>query len=81
MQINGPLNISNMISQLDRLEGVQSIPEFEFINLHERSKGYSGNEYDIKSAIKSNILYPSLDPSVFEVKYPNKDIKGRAVKP
>ena len=23
--------------------------------------------------------YPSLDPSIFEIKYPNKDIRGRAV--
>ena len=81
MQINGPLSISEIISDLDRLEGVQSIPEFEFINLHERSKGYSGNEYDIAKAIKNNILYPSLDPSIFEVKFPNRDIEGRVVKP
>jgi len=25
------------------------------------------------------MVYPSLDPSVFEVKFPNKDIKGRVV--
>jgi hypothetical protein len=25
------------------------------------------------------MIYPSLDPCVFEVKYPNKDIKGRAL--
>ena len=81
MQINGPLDISIIIADLDKLEGVQSIPEFDFINLHEKSSGYAGNQYDIESAIKSNILYPSLDPSVFEIKYPNKDIKGRAVKP
>ena len=63
------------------MEGVQSIPEFDFVNLHSTAEGYSGNEYDIASAIKNNILYPSLDPSVFEIKYPNKDIKGRAIKP
>tara|TARA_R110001592_G_scaffold266836_1_gene532661 strand:- start:12220 stop:14079 length:1860 start_codon:yes stop_codon:yes gene_type:complete len=81
LQINGPLDISGIISDLDRLEGVQSIPSFEFINLHEVSKGYAGNEYDISKAIKNNILYPSLDPSIFEIKYPNADIKGKAVKP
>jgi len=26
-------------------------------------------------------LYPSLDPSIFEIKYPNADIKGKVVKP
>jgi len=25
------------------------------------------------------MVYPSLDPSIFEVKFPNKDIKGRAI--
>jgi hypothetical protein len=81
MQINGPLNISSIISDLDSIDGVQSIPTFEFVNLHSSNKGYSGNQYDINSAIKNNILYPSLDPSIFEIKYPNADIKGKVVKP
>ena len=81
MQINGPLNISNMISQLDRLEGVQSIPSLEITNLFDTNNGYSGNVYDINAATKNNIVYPSLDPCIFEVKYPNADIKGRVVKP
>jgi hypothetical protein len=25
------------------------------------------------------MVYPSLDPSIFEVKYPNKDLKGRVI--
>ena len=69
-----------MISDLDSLEGVQSVPTFSFYNLHKAEDGYSGNEYDIEKAIKNNILYPSLDPCIFEVKYPNKDIKGKVVK-
>ena len=81
MQINGSLNISSMISDLDGLEGVQSIPTLDFYNVHKTSDGYSGNEYDIPGAIKNNILYPSLDPSIFEIKYPNADIKGRAIRP
>jgi len=81
MQINGPLNISNLISQLDRLDGVQSIPSLEFTNLYDTNAGYSGNVYDIRSATKNGTLYPSLDPCIFEIKYPNQDIKGRVVKP
>ena len=81
MQINGSLNISSIISDLDSLDGVQSIPTLDFINMHQTSAGYSGNEYDISGAIKNNILYPSLDPSIFEIKYPNADIKGKAIKP
>ena len=81
MQINGPINISNIISELDNVSGVQSIASLEFINLFDTEGGYNGNVYDIKAAIKNNILYPSLDPSIFEVKFPNNDISGRVVKP
>ena len=81
MQINGPISISALISELDKVEGVQSVPTLDLVNLHALEEGYSGNVYDITSAIKNNILYPSLDPSIFEVKYPNKDIKGKAIKP
>ena len=80
MQINGPLSMSAIISDLDSLDGVQSVPSFDFICLYKNEDGYSGNEYDIKKAIKNNILYPSLDPSIFEIKYPNRDIKGKIVK-
>jgi len=41
--------------------------------------GYSGNVYDLNSALKNGVIYPSLDPSIFEVRYPNQDIIGRVV--
>ena len=79
MQINAPINIAQVISDLDRLEGVESIPELKITNL--AGGLYSPNRYIIRRAIKNNILYPSLDPSIFEVKFPNRDIEGRVVKP
>ena len=48
-------------------------------NKYKSSEGYSGNFYDINSALKDGILYPALDPSIFEVKYPNADIKGKVL--
>jgi hypothetical protein len=81
MQINGSLDISAIITSLDRLEGVQSIPTLEFFNKSDVTSGYSENIYDVPGAIKNNILYPSLDPCIFEIKYPNRDINGRAIKP
>lgn len=81
MQINGTINISNIISELDSLSSVQSIARFEITNLFDTNSGYSGNVYDIAAATKNNIIYPSLDPCIFEIKYPKTDIKGRAVKP
>ena len=35
----------------------------------------------LKDEYKNNIIYPSLAPCIFEIKYPNQDIKGRAIKP
>ena len=43
------------------------------------NENYSPNRYNIDEATKGKIIYPSLDPCIFEVKYPNKDIKGRAL--
>ena len=41
--------------------------------------GYSPYAYDIGAATIGNVIYTSLDPSIFEVKYPNQDIQGRVV--
>ena len=48
-------------------------------NKWEKTSGYSGNVYDIDSATKNGIIYPSMDPSIFELKYPNVDIEGRVI--
>ena len=80
MQINGTINISNLVSELDNINGVQSVAKFEIKNLYDTNLGYSGNVYDIQAATKNNIIYPSLDPCVFEIKYPNSDIKGKTLR-
>ena len=46
---------------------------------HKSSDGYSGNFYDIQSGLIDGVLYPALDPSIFEVKFPDADIKGKVV--
>jgi hypothetical protein len=43
------------------------------------SLGYSNYSYDILGATQNNVIYPSIDPMIFEVKYPNVDIKGKVV--
>lgn len=78
-QINEPLIISNLTSVLDRVEGVQSIYNIEFTNLVDTNSGYSGNVYDIKTATRGGIIYPPLDPAIFEVKYPRRDLTIRAI--
>jgi hypothetical protein len=81
MQINGPINISNLKSQLDLLQGVESVTDLRIMNRSAIHGNYSKHEYDIETATKNNIVYPSLDPCIFEVKYPNRDIKGKILKP
>ena len=48
-------------------------------NKYKIGDGYSGNFYDIRSGTVEGVVYPSLDPSIFEVKYPNSDIQGKVI--
>ena len=73
--INQPINLSKLYTLLDRVKGVQTVKN---ITVSNKAGGkYSLNEYDVQGATKENIVYPSYDPSIFEVKYPNDDIEGR----
>jgi hypothetical protein len=78
-QINQPIIISDIYSMLDQVEGVQTVQKVNIINKAGTTSGYSQFSYDIKGATINNILYPSLDPSIFEVKFPTTDLKGRVV--
>jgi hypothetical protein len=79
MQINGPIDTSAIIGELNAVEGVQSVPTLEFKT--KTGGAYANNIYDIPAATKNGIIYPSLDPMIFEIKYPDNDIKMRAIKP
>ena len=79
VKINAPIIISDIYSNLDNVDGVQTVSDVEVHNLYDTNTGYSGNLYDMKAATLNNIIYPSLDPSIFEIRFPNQDIKGRIV--
>ena len=78
--INQPIIISDVQSQILNVNGVQSVVKLEFINKQD-STGitYSQYAYDIPGATRNRTIYPSLDPSIFEIRYPNTDIQGRVV--
>ena len=78
-QINQPILLRDIYILLDRIEGVQTVKTININNLVGESLGYSRYAYDIAGATSANVIYPSLDPSIFEVKYPNQDIQGRVV--
>ena len=74
---NQAINLSELELLIAGVEGVQSVPKCLIEN--KCGGSYSKHKYNIKSATRGKMVYPSLDPSVFELKYPGKDIKGRVV--
>ena len=73
-QINQPIFLSDIAVVLDKVEGVQTVKSVKVHNL--AGAGYSNYAYDVEGATQNNTVFPSQDPSIFEVKYPNADIKG-----
>jgi hypothetical protein len=78
-QINQPIMLRDLYILLDKIKGVQTVKTVNIENKAGTTSGYSAYAYDISSATQNNVIYPSLDPSIFEVKYPNLDIKGKVV--
>jgi hypothetical protein len=78
-QINQPIILRELYILLDKIEGVQTVKTIDVKNLTGVNLGYSVYAYDVSGATKDNVVYPSLDPMIFEVKYPATDILGRVV--
>ena len=88
-QINQPIVLSDVAYQISLVEGVASVvppdgnepgnPLVVVENKATTSEGYSGNVYDIAQSTKNGIVYPSKDPSIFELKYPDTDIIGKVL--
>lgn len=73
---NMPINLGQLQLAIAQVEGVQSVTKLQLKNLTINDGNYSPYEYNLDEATVNNIVYPSLDPSVFEVKYPDNDIVG-----
>jgi len=88
-QINQPILLADIAYEISLVDGVNSVvpptinnPTGELIvitNKFETTSGYSGNIFEMSKAIRDGVLYPSLDPSIFEVKYPDIDIVGKVL--
>ena len=76
-QVNQPIIISEISNLLAGVTGVQTVEKVTLENKNGVSLGYSQYKYDFEGATRKGVIYPSLDPSIFELKYPNTDIKGR----
>ncbi len=78
-QINEPIILKDLYILLDKVQGVQTVKFVEVVNLTGSSLGYSDFAYDVDGATVNEVVYPSIDPMVFELKFPNQDILGRVV--
>jgi hypothetical protein len=76
-QINQPILLREIYILLDQVKGVQTVDSVKISNKSGIASGYSQYAYDISGATLNNVIYPSLDPSIFEIKYPDVDIRGR----
>ena len=76
-QINQPIIISEVYNLLGNVLGVQSVESVSFNNVSGTNVGYSQYKYDFTQATRGGVIYPSLDPSIFEIKNLNNDIRGR----
>jgi hypothetical protein len=71
-----PINLSQLQLEIAKVDGVQSVAELKITNKTSLDGNYSSIQYDIVGATKNNIIYPSVDPAMWEVKFPDSDIKG-----
>jgi hypothetical protein len=78
-QINEPIILRDLYTLLDKVEGVQTVKNISVNNLTSTNGTYSSYAYDTRGATVNNVVYPSIDPMIFEVKYPATDIKGKVV--
>jgi hypothetical protein len=78
-QINQPILLREIYINLDKVRGVQTVKNVKITNKAGTTMGYSQYSYDIDGATQNQVVYPSLDPSIFEIKFPQTDIKGKVV--
>ena len=68
-QINEPILLKDLYITLDQIAGVQTVKNIKINNKTGESLGYSNYSYDVQGATIDNVIYPSIDPMIFEVKY------------
>jgi hypothetical protein len=88
-QINQPIILADISSEILSVEGVATVVKpfenstelVQVTNKFGTIGGvlYSENIYDVASATFNSVIYPSTDPAIFEVKYPDSDIRGRVM--
>ena len=79
-QINQPIIKGDINNILYTVDGVQNVDKVVFTNKYGVNDGYSQFKYNFEVATRNNIIYPPVDPAIFELKYPNSDIIGKVTR-
>lgn len=79
-QINQPIYLNELTLELASVDGVRAVHRLEIVNKYSFVDGsdYNAYNYPIEEALVDNIIYPSADPCIFELRYPERDIVGSA---
>jgi hypothetical protein len=77
--IGQSIELSELELEISKISGVKSVIELRIYNKTINDGNYSENEYDLESATHNRIIYPSVDPCIFELKFPSRDVVGRVV--
>lgn len=78
-EIGKPIVLSQVVALLDGIPGVVSVYDLSFSNIIGTVSGlsYSSVRYDVRASTKNGIVY-CPENSIFEVKYPRRDLVGVA---
>lgn len=78
--INQPIRLGDLQLLIQAQDGVQSVNKLEISNKYffKDGRDYKPYRYDITEATENGVVYPSLDPCIFEIRYPEDDIVGSA---
>jgi len=79
-QINQPIIMNDLRLTIGSVDGVQTVTNVAITNKYKFKDGrdYFEYRYPIDEANVEDVIYPSLDPCIFEVRYPDTDIIGHA---
>lgn len=83
-EINQPILIDDVLLEIAKVNGVQSVTNIDIVNKYQQRDGNDYAPYMYNVSVgggnrSNNIIYPSADPCIFELRYPKKDIVGTAI--
>jgi hypothetical protein len=79
-QIDQPIIISDVLNSIFSVNGILSVDKVEFRNIQDtvNNRQYSSSTFDVSSNTKKGVIIPPQG-GIFEIRYPDVDIIGRAI--